>query len=456
MENPANYLTVEALTKYIKHKFTADPYLQDVWVVGEISNFRLRPGGHQYFNLKDDRARISAVMFKNSFNKLPFQLEEGMKVLARGRITVYEPSGSYQMTIESLELDGIGALYQALEQLKARLAQEGLFNLPKKNLPRFPQKIAVITSPSGAVIRDIITTVKRRYPIVGLTVFPTAVQGKEAAGAIVSAFQQVSSLADQFDTVIVARGGGSIEDLWCFNDEAVARAIAACPLPVISSIGHETDTTIADLVADRRAPTPTAAAELAVPVLADLLQYLSQLTDRTYFASQQRLLYLTKRLERSSQSYVLQQPQRIYQPHSQRLDLVVERLKQQIQTYFRQQGHQLDQLRARLQPQDFKRLLEIKQLGFDQAHQQLIKEMQRLLEAKHHQLAQTSDLLDAYSPLKIMARGYNIVERAGQLIKSSQQLAPGDQVTIRWQDGSAQAAITDLNHESALKEDDHA
>lgn len=268
MENSEQYLTVTALTKYIKRKFDVDPYLGRIYLTGELSNFRLRANAHQYFSLKDDHAKISAIMFKGAFEKIKFTPEEGMKVLVTGRISLYEASGSYQIYVDSMQPDGIGALYQAYEQLKKKLTAEGLFNLPKKQLPMFPKRIAVVTSPSGAVIRDIITTVQRRFPIAQIVLFPALVQGDRAAADIVKQIERANEIGD-FDTLIIGRGGGSIEDLWPFNEEAVARAIVNSDLPVISSVGHETDTTIADLVADVRAATPTAAAELAVPVLND-------------------------------------------------------------------------------------------------------------------------------------------------------------------------------------------
>ena len=261
-----DYLTVSALSQYISQKFERDPYLQVVRVVGEISNYRFRPNGHQYFALKEGNIVLNAIMFRSQFQKVKFTLEEGMKVYVTARVGVYENAGRYQLYVQSIEPDGMGALYLAFEQLKKKMKEAGLLDLPKKPLHPFPKRLAIITSPNGSVIRDIITTIRRRYPIVELIVYPTRVQGNEAVQEIVSAFKQVHQDRDHLDGVILARGGGSIEDLWCFNEEAVAEAIISCSIPVISSIGHETDTTLADLVADLRAPTPTAAAELAVPV----------------------------------------------------------------------------------------------------------------------------------------------------------------------------------------------
>jgi len=275
------YLTVTQLTKYISAKFNHDPYLDRVFVTGELSNFRLRSNSHQYFNLKDQGALIAAVMFKSQFSSIKFAPEEGMKVLVVGRVGTYEQRGTYQLYIEHMEPDGVGALHVAFEQLKQKLAAEGLFEFEPKPIPRYPKKIAVVTSSKGAVIRDIITTVKRRYPIVELVVYPTVVQGDAAAPNIVANLARIEK-DGSYDTIIIGRGGGSIEDLWPFNEEMVVRAIAACQTPVISSVGHETDTTLADFVADQRAATPTAAAEIATPVLAEEILRIGQLKQRLF------------------------------------------------------------------------------------------------------------------------------------------------------------------------------
>jgi len=312
-----DYLTVTALTQYLKRKFEVDPYLGKVYLTGEISNFRLRPHAHQYFSLKDDHAKISAIMFRSAFEKLKFTPETGMKVLVTGRISLYEPTGQYQIYVERMEPDGIGQLYQAYEQLKKKLADEGLFSAPKRQLPRFPKRIAVITSPSGAVIRDIITTTRRRYPIAQIVLYPAVVQGDGAAPDLVRQLERVNATGT-YDTLIIGRGGGSSEDLWPFNEETVARAIAASQIPVISSVGHETDTTIADLVADVRAATPTAAAELAVPVLTDEVVKLQQQRTRLYNAMTNRINFQQERLNKLMAAYVFRQPQRLYETYVQR------------------------------------------------------------------------------------------------------------------------------------------
>ena len=444
------YLSVHALTSYLKRKFDVDPYLQRVWVIGEISNFRPRPNGHQYFSLKDERARINAVMYKGAFNKVPFKVEEGMKVLAVGRITLYEPSGQYQLTIDSMEPDGVGALYQALEQLKQKFQAAGLFDLPNKAIPVFPKKIAVITSPTGAVIRDILTTIQRRFPIVEVTVFPTRVQGKEATAEIVAAFNKVENVAEEFDTVILARGGGSIEDLWCFNEEAVAQAILACSLPVISSIGHETDTTLADLVADIRAATPTAAAEIAVPVLTDLLERIVILKQRMNYAMKQKLTVARKQFERSNESYVLKQPERLYQAYIQQLDLSVQRLEAQQHRYFEQLTYRLNYLMQRLNSQHPNQQLKHWQQIVNNLDNQLKQQFKQVMQQKQQNLKHQAHLLDAYSPLKSMSRGYALIEHEQQHVTTIDQLSIGDEMKVQFVDGQVVAEVKSIHEEKLI------
>lgn len=447
-EQTRDYLSVLALTKYIKRKFDVDPHLQRVYVVGEVSNFRLRPNHHQYFSLKDEGARINAVMYKSSFQKVNFNIEEGMKVFAVGRISLYEPTGAYQIIIENIQPDGVGALYQQLEQLKQKFRQAGLFDLPKAIIPRFPKKIAVITSPSGAVIRDIITTINRRYPIVNITVFPTRVQGKEAAKEIVEAFNKLKARASEFDTVIVARGGGSIEDLWCFNDEEVARSIIECPIPVISSIGHETDTTLADMVADVRAATPTAAAELAVPVLSELLLYINQQQERIFYAMNQKIQYLTKYYDRFASSYVLQQPERIYQPYMQRLDLAIQQLDYQQESYFRHHKNNLEMIQQRLYLQQPQSMIQQLQKDFQSLHKQLSSSMEHYQSNQRSAFANLVQLLDAYSPLKSVQRGYAIVTLDDEIVKNIDKVKKSDRININLSDGTMVAEVQNISNQT--------
>ena len=303
----SNYLSVSSLTKYLKLKFDKDPYLERVYLTGQVSNFRKRPN-HQYFSLKDEKAVIQATVWAGVYRSFGFELEEGMKINVIGRIQLYEPSGSYSIVIEKAEPDGVGALAIQFEQLKKKLTEEGLFqDRWKQALPQFPRKIGVITSQSGAVIRDIITTVSRRFPGVEIVLYPTKVQGDGASSEVVANIQRANQRAD-LDVLIIGRGGGSIEDLWAFNEEAVVRAIFESRIPIISSVGHETDTTLADFVADRRAATPTAAAELATPVTKlDLLSHLQKQENRMATAMSNRLAYNRERLAKLSQSVIFRQ-----------------------------------------------------------------------------------------------------------------------------------------------------
>ncbi|MFD0896224.1 exodeoxyribonuclease VII large subunit [Loigolactobacillus binensis] len=449
MAEQTDYLTVTTLTKYLKAKFERDPYLDRVYLTGEISNFRLRPNAHQYFSLKDDHAKISAIMFRSAFNKVKFTPEEGMKVLVVGRISLYEPSGSYQIYIERMEPDGVGAFYQAYEQLKKKLAQEGLFNAPKQPLVRFPKRIAVVTSPSGAVIRDIITTTRRRFPIAQLVLFPTVVQGNDAAADIVAKIQQVNQLGD-FDTLIVGRGGGSIEDLWPFNEEIVARAIFASQVPVISSVGHETDTTIADLVADVRAATPTAAAELAVPVLSDEVVKLQQQQVRLLQALQNRIALAKKQVERLRQSYVFRQPQRLYDGYLQNVD----QLNRRLQTGFKQvlQVKQQQALLAASHLQQHQPQARVQQGQRDVARlqQQLVVAMQRYFKSQQQKVQQQIQSLDYLSPLKIMGRGYSYVtDDRGNVLKQAADFKPNHEVALHVTDAVVKTKVLSVTPQQA-------
>lgn len=429
------YLTVTALTKYLKRKFDADPYLERVYLTGEISNFRRRPN-HQYFSLKDDGAKISTVMFKGAFDKLRFQPEEGMKVLAVGRISLYEASGNYQMYIEHMEPDGVGALYQAYEQLKKKLAEEGLFSAPKKILPRFPKRIAVLTSPSGAVIRDIITTAQRRYPIAEIVLFPTVVQGDKAADDVVKNIQRVEA-DGTFDTMIIGRGGGSIEDLWPFNEERVARAIFAAETPVISSVGHETDTTIADLVADVRAATPTAAAELAVPVLSEEILRIEEKQTRLEQAFIYQIQRKQERFQRAIGSYIFRQPERLYEAQAIKLDQLQQRMNQSLQTQLYDKEKVASQLIHRLEQQLPKARLSAAGQEVTYLTQRLEKAIQLSVEKKEQRFLSALQSLDLLSPLKIMGRGYSFTTKDEQVVKTIADIEAGDELNVHYQDGQA-------------------
>lgn len=440
MQTQTEYLTVTALTKYLKRKFDADPYLERVYLTGEISNFRFRQNGHQYFSLKDEKAKISAVMFRQAFEQLKFRPKEGMKVFVVGRLSLYEASGQYQIYVEHMEPDGVGVLYQALAEMQEKLSKEGLFTAPKKELPLFPKRIAVITSPSGAVIRDIMTTVKRRYPIVELVLFPTLVQGNQAADDIVYNIERVENLGT-FDTMIIARGGGSIEDLWPFNEERVARAIFAAKTPVISSVGHETDTTIADLVADVRAATPTAAAELAVPVLSEEIWKIKEREN----ALIQRFSALIQRKKQSyehlSQSYIFKQPDRLYQGFSMKLDLLEQRFAKASQELLTHKKEQFVQARHRLLLTAPTNQIRETQQKTQFLTQQLLERMNQLTVQKRQKLQILVESLDLLSPLKTMSRGYTYTTKKDQVLKSVTELHKDDVLKIHFYDGEVQAVV---------------
>lgn len=413
----AEYLTVSALTAYLKRKFVADPYLKKVYVTGEISNFRQR-SGHQYFKIKDDQAVLSVMMFKTSFSRLKFQLEPGMKVNIVGHLDLYAPNGSYSLIIDSLEPDGVGALYQAYEQLKNKLEQEGLFNVRQAPIPRFPKKIAVITSPSGAVIRDIMTTVSRRYPIAQLVLYPAVVQG---SGAVPSLSKQIDAVnqADDYDVLIIGRGGGSIEDLWAFNDESLVRQMLTVDIPIISSVGHETDTTIADFIADKRAATPTAAAELATPVpLADLWLSIQQAQQQLVTILQREIAQRKNYLDRLQKSYVLTNPERLYEGYLQRLDLAQDKLVRAMTLQIERPNQQLQNLVPRL-------------------NQSMNYEMTQAKQHFKHVIAS----LQLVSPLAILSRGYSVTRKDGVVIHQLQEVSTQDEITVQLSDGEIVASV---------------
>ncbi|USS87558.1 exodeoxyribonuclease VII large subunit [Fructilactobacillus hinvesii] len=447
------YLTVTALNQYIKRKFERDPYLKRVYLTGEISNWRKRPG-HQYFSVKDDQSVISAVMWKGQFAKVKFAPEEGMKVLITGRISTFPRSGQYQIYVEGMEPDGVGNLYVAYEQLKQKLYQEGLFAPEHKQpLPQYPQRIAVVTSQSGAVIRDIIDAVRKRDPKIQVVLFPAAVQGENAAGEIVAQIERVNQLGN-FDTLIIGRGGGSIEDLWPFNEESVARAIYASQVPIISSVGHQTDNTIADLVADVRASTPTQAGVLASPVLSDVLAQL-QTWQATLGTSMNHILQLQQqRLDQLRQTYVFQQPQRLYETYIQQRDQLTERLQQEMQRIVTEQQNRLALASSNLTANSPHNLIQQERRELNYQRQNLEQAMTAQLQQQQEQLRANVSALDHLSPLKIMSRGYSLVHnQQQQLIKSVQQVQPGEQVTIAFSDGNATADITKIQ---PAKGDHHA
>ena len=441
------YVTVSALTKYIKYKFDKDPHLGRIYLTGEISNFRLRPT-HQYFSLKDENAIISATMFQSAFKKIQFRPEEGMKVLVIGKVSVFEKSGQYQINIEHMEPDGVGALYLAYEQLKKKLEAEGLFSLPKKPIPQFPKKIAILTSESGAVIQDIQTTVARRFPIVQLVLYPTVVQGVHAVNSILKNLDLVEQ--EDYDVVIIGRGGGSIEDLWAFNEEPVVRRVAELSIPVISSVGHETDTTLIDFVSDMRAATPTAAAEIATPVLMEIHQQLRNLQTRLEQALSRQLQIKRERMQALANASIFQNPERIYQVYQQRVDQLEMRLQQMMQQSVQHKRQQLVKYQHRLELDSPSRRVETEKQALQYLAKRLEQAQGQLMKDKKQQFQRAIQQLDLLSPLKIMNRGYGILQQEKTIIKSVDQLEVNQELTIQLVDGTVRSKVTSVEKGNQL------
>lgn len=442
------YLTVTALSQYLKRKFDVDPYLGHVYLMGEISNFRLRPHAHQYFSLKDDKAKISAIMFKSNFEKIKFKPEEGMQVLVQGRISLYEPAGSYQIYVESMEPAGLGALYVAFEQLKKKLSQQGVFDLPKKPIPQFPKRIAVVTSESGAVIHDIMTTVARRFPIVQLVLYPAQVQGDEAAKTIVAQLKRINEDGN-FDTIIIGRGGGSIEDLWPFNEEIVAQAIVSSKIPVISSVGHETDTTIADLVADLRAATPTAAAELATPVLSDVLEHLQDLHTRLYSAQNNLINNYKDRVETLSQNVFLQHPERIYEVYLQKVDGLEDKLRQNLNNSLNRSKTELIQYANRLVRVSPRDQIYSYNNQVNRQYQILINNINKILNKNRNVFNSQVATLDSLSPLKTLSRGFAIpTNQKGRVLTKASDYQVDQTVNLRVKDGNVKLITKEISEDN--------
>lgn len=428
-------------------KFDKDPYLERVYLTGQVSNFRKRPT-HQYFSLKDDRAVIQATIWSGIYQKLGFDLEEGMKINVIGRVQVYEPSGSYSIIIEKAEPDGVGALAIQFEQLKKKLSEEGLFQERfKQAIPQFAKRIGVVTSRSGAVIQDIITTVSRRFPGVEIVLYPTKVQGEGVAEEIARNIARANERED-LDVLIIGRGGGSIEDLWAFNEEIVVRSIFESRLPIISSVGHETDVTLADFVADKRAATPTAAAELATPVTKlDLLTYLKNQEKRMATAVQNTLSKKIEALRGLSQSVIFRQPERLYDGYLQRLDQLMLRLKQGLngelvrnQQKVQAQIHRLEQLSPNVKIQRY-------QDRIQQLQKLMRSQMAVIYDAKVAEVKRLSEALLMLDTSRIVARGYAIVKKEDTVVSSANDLKKNDQVMLMMRDGQVELEVKDVKTE---------
>ncbi|MFF2286353.1 exodeoxyribonuclease VII large subunit [Peribacillus butanolivorans] len=439
------YLSVSALTKYIKRKFDADPHLQNVYIKGEISNFKQHTSGHMYFTLKDEKARLLSVMFAANNKGMKFIPENGMKVLVKGDISLYEASGQYQLYVKSMAPDGVGDLYLAYEQLKKKLEEAGLFLAEhKKTIPLYPKSVGVITSPTGAALRDILTTIKRRYPIAKIIVYPALVQGNNAAKSIAQAITMANSRAES-DVLIVGRGGGSIEELWAFNEEIVAESIYDSDIPIISAVGHETDFTIADFVADMRAPTPTGAAELAVPHLNEILERLMNRKNRLTRSIQETVNFERTRLTRMERSYAFRYPHKMYEQKLEQLDKTLDRLGKTSTRYFMKKRDELNQVTDILKKQHPEQAVKNSKDDLHQQEKALRRAMEAIYRQKSQQFVHITATLSALSPLKIMERGYGLVFAEDEtLIKSTQQVSKGDKIAVSIKDGTLECEIKEI------------
>ena len=412
------YITVTQLTRYIKYKIDNDVHLNEVFLKGEISNFKAHSRGHFYFTLKDENSRVNAIMFASNTRNIKFTPQDGMKVLVTGKISVFESTGAYQIYVNEMLEDGVGNLYIAFEQLKKKLELEGLFDTSyKKRIPKIPSKIGVITAPTGAAIKDIISTIKRRWPLTEIYLFPALVQGEDAKEDIVRQIKR----ADQYglDTLIVGRGGGSIEDLWAFNEEIVARAIFECKTPVISAVGHEIDFTISDFVADLRAPTPTGAAEMAVPQLSDVSNYLEQVSIRLKQAISHQIKNYRDRLNDIESRNIFKNPMVLYETKEMIFDNLIEKLKYNL---------------IGLASKKEKELLRVK-------NSYVLQKPYQMLDKKSNYYLQLVSKLETLSPLLTLQRGYTISRKDGKVVDSCKKIKKGDIVEVSFRDGDIKTEV---------------
>jgi exodeoxyribonuclease VII large subunit len=449
MAEQPRILTIKDVNRYIRMKMDSDTLLGDVWLRGEISNFTHHSSGHMYFTLKDKDSRLKSVMFASQNQRLPFIPKEGARVIARGNISVYERDGAYQFYVQAMQPDGIGSLYLAYEQLKAKLEDEGLFAAARKRaIPAFPRAIGVITSPTGAAVRDIMITLQRRYPAARVYLYPVLVQGEQAAPSIVKAIEAMNRFGEP-DVLIVGRGGGSLEELWAFNEEKVARSIAASAIPVISAVGHETDYTIADFVADLRAATPTAAAELAVPHAAELQKHVERQRQQLEQAMRRRIQNGGEKLQRLRRSPFFLYPRKYLLEQAERLDRLSERLERRARMVTERGHTRLSRLQTALAAHHPGERAGFAAKRKDEATRRLEQAMRAYIKERKMNVSGTIRQLDALSPLKVMSRGYGLVydDQERRLIKSIADVQPGDTIKVKVADGQMDCKVQSLKGE---------
>lgn len=418
------YLSVTALTRYIKYKIDNDKNLQEVYLKGEISNFKAHTRGHYYFTIKDENSRINAIMFSFNASKLKFMPEDGMKILVKGKISVFESTGNYQIYVSEMLEDGVGNLHIAFEQLKKKLGEEGLFDPKyKKEIPKIPMKVGIITASTGAAVKDILSTIKRRFPICKTILFPCLVQGELAKDDIVKKLD----VADNYglDVIILGRGGGSIEDLWPFNEEIVARKVFDCKTPIISGVGHQIDFTICDFVSDVRAETPTGAAERAVPKLSDLLVEIDNYKTRSTNLIKSVLETSKLRLKKLTDSYVLKNPLSLYEIKEQKLDNIIDKLNTSMNTIIYTNKSKLEIIENSI----------------------IFKDPSILYENKLEKTNHLIEKLEILNPLNALKRGYSVTKKDGKCLTSVNGLKKDDNINIMLKDGEINAKVMEVCYE---------
>lgn len=433
------YLTVSALNRYLKAKIDSDEQLQKILIKGEVSNFKHHSSGHLYFTLKDETSRINAVMFASKARKLPFELENGMKVLIQASVSVYDVAGTYQLYVDNIEQDGLGNLYLRYEQLKKALALEGLFDQEhKQEIPKFPSKIAVLSAYPSAALADIVRTIKLRFPVVRVIVFPIPVQGKAAYLHIINTLNYVDSLG--FNTIIIARGGGSLEDLWNFNEEALARAIYNCKTPIISGVGHEIDYTICDFVADCRCATPTAAGIKATPDLVELKQNVNNINYTLNTLMKQKITLNKQMLNKLNSFYLFKNPNKLFEDKKVKIDYLSDRLKDVFTYNLNLQSNKAKNLIQTFNHQANLFTLEQKN-HLNLINQTMEQLMKQKIKYEKEKLYYTLSKLNTLSPLKVLERGYAIVLKEDNVVLTVNELKTGDKIKIKMKDGSKNAII---------------
>lgn len=440
------YISIGELNDFIKSMFDENVFLRKVYLRGEISNFKNHTRGHLYFTLKDDTSRISAVMFYSSAITLNFKPEDGMNVLVEGRISCYPTAGTYQIYVDKMEVDGLGALYIEFEKLKEKLAKEGLFREDhKKPIPKIPKRVGIITAPTGAAIKDILSTIKRRFPTVETILFPALVQGRDAAPDIVRQIKEADSGKYDLDVLIVGRGGGSIEDLWAFNEEIVARAIYEARTPIISAVGHEVDFTIADFVADLRAPTPTGAAEMAVPTVSEIDNMIHSLEIRLNEFMMNYLHTNKLRLDHIKNSYILKNPLSLYEMKEQKLDNMIDRLQNYVTKTLDNYELQLNHVKSSFILKDPMRLFEAQKEKILFNEKSLYHSIKNIILTSDHHYKMVVNTLKLVNPLGILEKGYSLVTKDEKVLKSSKDLQVNDHIHVRMHDGSVEATVSKIN-----------